>query len=120
MRKFLVVTAAIASLALGVAAASAQTPAQKALVDAAKTQGVVGEQSDGYLGFRTPSTDSALREAVTDTNQGRRGVYQQSAAAAGDGATAEIAGERMFQTQLFARIPSGQWYRNAEGQWIQR
>lgn len=120
MRKLFVLTATIASLTVGVAAASAQTPAQKAMVDAAKADGVVGEQADGFLGFRTASSDAALREAVSDTNDGRRTVYQRSATSTGNGVTAEIAGARMFETQLFARIPSGQWYRNAQGQWIQR
>ena len=120
MRKLLILTVALASLALGVGSAAAQTPAQKAMVDAAKSEGVVGEQADGYLGFRTSSPDTALREAVSDTNEGRRSVYQRSATSTGEGVTAEIAGQRMFETQLFARIPSGQWYRNAEGQWLQR
>jgi len=26
----------------------------------------------------------------------------------------------MFQTQLLPRISTGQWYRNAQGQWVQR
>jgi Uncharacterized protein conserved in bacteria len=120
MRKILALTAVLATLTAGVGAAAAQTPAQKALVDAAKAEGIVGEQADGYLGFRSNSSDAALRTAVTVTNDGRRTVYQRSATSAGDGATTEIAGQRMFETQLFARIPSGQWYRNADGQWVQR
>jgi len=31
-----------------------------------------------------------------------------------------VAGARMFQSQLLPRIPAGQWYRNAQGQWVQR
>jgi len=26
----------------------------------------------------------------------------------------------MFEGQLMPRISSGQWYRNAQGQWVQR
>jgi len=26
----------------------------------------------------------------------------------------------MFETQLLPRISSGQWYKNAQGQWVQR
>ena len=59
-RKLFVVGAAIA--ALGVAgAAVAQTSAQKALIDQAKAAGTVGEQADGYLGFRNSNSDAALR-----------------------------------------------------------
>lgn len=116
-RKLFVVFAAM--LAVGVAgAALAQTNAQKALIDAAKAQGVVGEQADGYLGFRTPASDAALTEAVTVTNSARRQAYAQSASSAGT--TADVAGARMFESQLMPRITSGQWYRNASGQWVQR
>ena len=116
-RKLFVVGAAIA--ALGVAgAAVAQTSAQKALIDQAKAAGTVGEQADGYLGFRNSNSDSALRAAVDATNAGRRAAYARSAADAGT--TADVAGARMFESQLLPRISSGQWYRNAQGQWVQR
>ena len=116
-RKLFVVGAAIA--ALGVAgAAVAQTSAQKALIDQAKAAGTVGEQADGYLGFRNSASDSALRAAVDATNAGRRAAYARSAADAGT--TADVAGARMFESQLLPRISSGQWYRNAQGQWVQR
>lgn len=116
-RKTFVIAASI--LALGVAgAAIAQTGAQKALIDQAKSQGVVGEQADGYVGFRTASSDPALRAAVDATNAGRRQAYARSASEAGT--TADVAGARMFEGQLLPRISSGQWYRNAQGQWVQR
>ncbi len=119
-RKLFVVTAAIAALGVAAGAAFAQTSAQKAMIDAAKVQGTVGEQADGYLGFRVASTDAPLTQAVQDTNAARRAAYARSAQAAGDGATTEAAAARMFQTQLLPRISTGQWYRNAQNQWVQR
>lgn len=119
-RKFFVVAAAIAALGVAAGAAFAQTATQKSMIDAAKAQGTVGEQADGYLGFRVPASDAALTEAVQVTNAARRQAYARSAEAAGDGATAEAAAARMFQTQLLPRISTGQWYRNAQGQWVQR
>jgi uncharacterized protein len=119
-RKFFVVAAAIAALGVAAGAAFAQTSAQKSMIDAAKAQGTVGEQADGYLGFRVPASDAALTEAVRITNTARREAYARSAQAAGDGATTEAAAARMFQTQLLPRISTGQWYRNAQGQWVQR
>ena len=123
LRKLFVAGAAI--MALGVAAAAAvptaswaQSASQKALIDSAKSEGVVGEQADGYLGFHTPSSDTALQAAVTTTNAARRSVYAASAAQAGT--TADVAGARMFETQLLPRVSSGQWYRNASGQWVRR
>ena len=119
-RKFFVVAAAIAALGVAAGAAFAQTSAQKSMIDAAKVQGTVGEQADGYLGFRVPASEGALTEAVQATNMARRAAYARSAQAAGDGATTEAAAARMFQTQLLPRISTGQWYRNAQGQWVQR
>ena len=117
-RKLFVVAAAVLALGVAAGAAFAQTAAQKSMIDAAKAQGAVGEQADGYLGFRVPSSDAALTEAVQVTNAARREAYARSAQAAGT--TADIAGARMFEGQLLPRISTGQWYRNAQGQWVQR
>ena len=81
-RKIFVITAAVAALGVAAGAAFAQTSQQKAMIDAAKAQGTVGEQSDGYLGFRQASTDPALTQAVTVTNNARRDAYARSAQAA--------------------------------------
>jgi len=117
-RKFFVVAAAVAALGVAAGAAFAQTATQKSMIDAAKAQGTVGEQADGYLGFRVPASDAALTEAVQVTNAARREAYARSAQAAGT--TPDIAGARMFEGQLLPRISTGQWYRNAQGQWVQR
>lgn len=117
MRKYLVLGAALAMFGVAAGSAMAQTSAQKAMIDAAKSQGVVGEQADGYLGVRT-TADADVRAAVEATNAGRRQVYARSATEAGT--TAAIAGSRMFETQLLGRVSTGQWYRNAAGQWVQR
>jgi hypothetical protein len=119
-RKLFVVTAAVAALGVAAGAAFAQTAQQKSMIDAAKARGAVGEQADGYLGFRVASSDADLTQAVQVTNEARRQAYARSAEAAGQGATAEAAAARMFQTQLLPRISTGQWYRNAQGQWVQR
>ena len=116
-RKLFVVAAAVTALGVAAGAAFAQTSQQKALIDQAKAAGTVGEQADGYLGVRT-SVAPDTQAAVSATNAGRRQAYARSAADAGT--TAEVAGARMFETQLLPRISSGQWYRNASGQWVQR
>lgn len=118
LNKLFVLGAAVAALGVAAGAAFGQTSEQKALIDAAKAQGVVGEQADGYLGIRTPPAPAPLAAAVSDTNDARRAVYGDSARAAGT--TTEVAAARMFEAQLFARIPAGQWYRNASGQWVRR
>lgn len=121
-RKLFVVGAAMAALGVAVAAAPfpvfAQTAAQKSLIDAAKAEGTVGEQADGFLGFRSGSGDAALQAAVNTTNEARRQAYARSGQQAGT--TAEVAGARMFETQLLPRIAPGQYYRNAQGQWVRK
>ena len=117
-RKLFVVTAAVAALGVAAGAAFAQTAAQKSMIDAAKAQGTVGEQADGYLGFRVTSSDPALTQAVTVTNSARREAYARSGQAAGT--TAEVAAARMFEAQLLPRLSTGEWYRNSQGQWVQR
>lgn len=118
LRNFLIAVPAALALAAAATPGMAQTAAQKAQIDAAKAEGIVGEQADGYLGFRTPSSDAGLQTAVSTTNDARRRAYASSAAQAGT--TADVAGARMFEGQLLARIPAGQWYRNASGQWVQK
>lgn len=117
-RKLFVVAAAVAALGVAAGAAFAQTAQQKAMIDSAKVEGVVGEQADGYLGFRVASSDPALVQAVAVTNDARREAYARRGQAAGT--TGAVAGARMFESQLLPRISSGEWYRNAQGQWVQR
>lgn len=116
-RKLFVLGAAVVALGVAAGAALAQTPAQKSLIDAAKAEGSVGEQADGYVGVRT-SVSADVQTAISATNSARRRVY--AASAADVGTTTEVAAARMFEAQLLPRITSGQWYRNAGGQWVQR
>ncbi|WP_428151014.1 YdbL family protein [Brevundimonas sp.] len=116
-RKLFVLGAAVVALGVAAGAAFAQTPAQKSLIDAAKAQGSVGEQADGYVGVRT-SVSPDVQTAIAATNSARRQVY--AASAADVGTSTEVAAARMFESQLLPRISTGQWYRNASGQWVQR
>lgn len=117
-RKLFVVAAAVAALGVAAGAAFAQTAQQKSMIDSAKAEGVVGEQADGYLGFRQPSPDAALTQAVTVTNNARREAYTRAGTEAGT--STAVAAARAFETIVQPRISSGQWYRNAAGQWVQR
>lgn len=94
-------------------AAMAQSSAAKAAVDAAKAAGQVGEQADGFLGM-VNGGGGAVRAAVDEINAGRRQVYADTAARTG--ATPQAAGEATAR-QLFDRLPSGQYYRTADGNW---
>lgn len=107
--------AAPAALTLS-SAAHAQASA-KAIVDAAKARGEVGEQADGYLGLVRASASEEVRGAVAEINQGRAAAYRQAAAATG---VSPVAAGEAAAHQLFARIPPGQFYRNGSGAWARK
>jgi uncharacterized protein YdbL (DUF1318 family) len=97
--------------------ATAQTAAQKAAVDAAKSAGIVGEQGDGLLGFVTAPTDPMLAAAVAAINSGREQVYRDIAMKTN--VTPQAAGQATAQ-QLFGRLPAGQYFRPINGNWTRK
>jgi len=98
--------------------AFAQTAQAKALVDAAKAQGTVGEQNDGYLGFVSGSGDAALQAAVNEINAGRAALYRQ--AAARNGVSVAAAGAAAFTEVVSSRLRPGEYYQTADGAWRQK
>ena len=118
IRRLLVALTLGLTLAAGAAGvASAQSAAAKAAVDAAKAQGVVGEQGDGFLGLVSGSADPAIKSAVAEINAGRAQAYKDIGAKTG--VTAAAAGEATAQ-QLFARLPAGAYYKPLGGTWAQK
>lgn len=115
-------TAVLAALGLALAALAgpgvslAQTSADKAVVDAGKASGTVGEQSDGYLGI-VSGGDAATHAAVAHINEGRAKAY--AGIAAKTGVTVQQAGEATA-VQLIAKLPAGAYYRNASGAWVRK
>jgi uncharacterized protein YdbL (DUF1318 family) len=121
---------ALAAAAAGVAAVAA-APAianatasvamrqeARAVVNAAKAEGIVGEMADGYVGVRLEAQMTpAIRAAMAEMNAGRAELYRQAAQAAGTDTAA--AGASSFQ-QRFSSIPAGQWYGDASGTWRQK
>ncbi|MBU1375405.1 MAG: YdbL family protein [Alphaproteobacteria bacterium] len=105
-------------LALAVTPAAAMAMDSKAAVDAAKAQGVVGEQADGFLGFVKPSSDPAIKAAVDDINAGRAALYRE--AAAKNGVTAAAAGASAYTTVVQSRIKAGEFFKPAGGSWTQK
>lgn len=95
--------------------AQAQSPSAKAVVDAAKRAGIVGEQADGLLGFVTASQDPALQSAVAEINAGRRRVYEETAKR--NGVTPEVAAFAAFKVLRDTKLRPGDFYREADGVW---
>lgn len=108
--------AALLGLMLAAAPASAELAASKAAVDAAKAQGVVGEQGDGMLGF-VNGNDAALAGAVAEINAGRAAAYRSIASKTGT--SPDAAGQATAQ-ELIAKVPAGQYYKPLGGGWTRK
>ena len=85
-------------------------------LDAARTAGQVGEQTDGYLGFPTPPSDD-VRRLADSVNIKRRKVYVERAQARSS--TVE---DYAFTTscQLIAKTRPGEKYQAPDGSWRTR
>ncbi len=105
----------IAVLAVaGIAGIAIAQNAAPALVSAALTDGSVGEQADGYLGFRsTPS--ASLRSEVEAINIKRRAAYTQLATSKGV-TIKEVAAAVGCET-LAKRVAVGRAYRLVDDVW---
>ena len=115
IRRLIIALALCLNLAAG--GAHAQSAEAKATVDAAKAQGVVGEQGDGFLGLVSGSASAPVKAAMDEINAGRSKAYQDIATRSGVSPAA--AGEATAQ-QLFARVPAGQYYRPVGGAWTRK
>lgn len=83
-------------------------------LDQAKTQGLVGEQLNGYVGIVTSSPSPALRSMVSEINQQRQALYQRSAQEAS--VTLEVFEARAGQ-RLQERAKPGEFIQDSNGQW---
>ena len=83
-------------------------------IETAKTQGVVGERADGYLGFVSPSDDVALQRLVAEINAKRREAYTRLAGQTGQ-SVSDIA--TLTAEKQFLRAASGQYLYYPEGVW---
>lgn len=110
--------AALAAAALTLAAPSFAQQSDAAIVQA-RASGLVGEQTDGFLGFAPGAQISAdLRGRVDQVNIQRRALYTRRAAERNvtvNEMAAAVACE-VFQN----RIAIGERYRDEAGQWRQR
>ncbi|MFM9851434.1 MAG: YdbL family protein [Sphingomonadaceae bacterium] len=84
------------------------------LVSAALADGSVGEQADGYLGFRT-TPSSALRAEVDAINIKRRAAY--TGLAAQKGVTIKEVAAAIGCETLTTRVAAGRAYQLPDGLW---
>ena len=112
---FKLAAVAVAAVLNPAAAFSADS---KTVVDAAKAQGVVGEQADGFLGFVKPAGDPAVEAAVRDINSGRAALYRETAQK--NGVSVEAAGAATFNQVVQSRLKPGEFYKPAGGGWTRK
>ena len=114
----LMTTSSVVSTQLGTNVAYAQS-SSKAVVDAAKRSGDVGEQIDGYLGVVSGKNPSAaVQAAIRDINIARKAVYTKTAEKDPTASVQDVA--NLTGEKLVNNLPSGQWYRDSFGNWKQR
>ena len=102
------------SLALATLVLSASIALAALTVDAAKQQGMIGEQPDGLLGLVISSPDEEAQTLVKSTNDER--ILRYQAIAAKNGSDIEdvkaLAGQK-----LISGTSPGQYFMNAAGVW---
>jgi uncharacterized protein YdbL (DUF1318 family) len=91
--------------------------AQADSLDTARVQGVVGERYDGLAVVRDKNASAAIRNMVTDINGQRQKLYDERAAS--EGAPVDQVG-RVYARQIFQSVPSGTWFLQENGQWVQK
>jgi uncharacterized protein len=99
---------------LAVGAAGVAVAQSGSAVSAALAEGTVGEQADGYLGFRT-APSSALRAEVDAINIKRRAAYTQLAAQRG--VTIKDVAATIGCETLATRVQTGRAYLLLDGVW---
>jgi uncharacterized protein len=111
MRKTMIMAVAVVAFAAAAGIATAQSsPA----LSAAMVDGSVGEQADGYMGFRKPPS-AAIRAEVDAINIKRRAVYTQLADQ--KGVTVKDVAATTGCTTLSARVSAGRSYLLPDGVW---
>ncbi len=109
----------IAALLLGTTATSAMAfqSGRDPAYQSARESGLVGEKSDGYLGFVIPPS-SSVRALVEDINIKRKAVYSKEALA--NGATVEEMALRTGCRLISERTAAGEKYQTPSGAWKTR
>ncbi|MGO1118359.1 YdbL family protein [Rhodovibrionaceae bacterium A322] len=96
-----------------VLASSLSAPAFAQSADNLRSSGQAGERFDGYMEAR----DGSAKAAVAKINQQRKAVYEKRAKQ--QGVSVDQVG-KVYAEQIFNKLPKGAWFKQANGQWIQK
>ena len=93
----------------------ARIKARRPIILALKAEGIIGENSAGYLEFR--GSKKKNEDVVKAENSDRRIVYKKIGEQTG--ATAEVVGQRRAQ-KIAELAKPGDWLQNASGKWYKK
>jgi uncharacterized protein YdbL (DUF1318 family) len=117
MKNFVEMTIAAVFLGATATGAMAYQAGRDPAYQSARDSGLVGEKSDGYLGF-VSAPSPAIKALVEDINIKRRAVYSKEALA--NGATIEEMALRTGCRLIAERTVAGEKYQTPSGQWKTR
>ncbi len=96
---------------------AAHSFAQNMIIEQGKTDGVIGETINGYIGFRILDVPDELRREVSKINLERKAAYTELAEQ--NQVSIEVAAA-LTAEKLIARASADPWVRDADGNWGQR
>lgn len=85
-------------------------------IDDAKAAGIVGEMQNGYLGLVRAAKDK-VKKQMNEINLQRRKKYNGIAK---KNRTSLAAVERLAGKAIIKKLPKGQHYQNAKGEWTKK
>jgi len=92
-------------------------PSWALTLEEAKTQGLVGEQPNGYLGIVQPGASADVQALVDDVNQKRRQMYEEIARR---NATKLAAVELLAGKTAIDNTKPGNFVQGPSGQWVKK
>jgi len=83
----------------------------------AKSEGWIGEQNNGYIGFVTPGSNDAIKQLVAEVNSKRRALYARLGSKQNLtlGQVEIVAAERNAK-----KTASGNYFQDGNGNWIKK
>lgn len=105
------------SLVLAVSGLGMASPVDALSLDEAKSQGLIGEQPNGYLGVVPGAANSQAAALVNQINAKRRAAYRSVADSNG---TTLKSVEVLAGRKLIDRLRPGQWFMDQGGKWQPR
>jgi uncharacterized protein len=107
----------VAAILLGATVTTAASAQRDPAYQAARSQGLVGEKTDGYLGFVT-APGAAIKALVDDINIKRKAKYTEEALA--NGATVEEMAFRTGCRLISEKTVAGEKYQAPDKSWKTR